>query len=311
MARMIDTLKSAETNPRFGFPEKAMNPGKKPVIKLVAETEEEESMEEVFPFIEWDGRTRTIDGSPDVLAFPVPSAPEKPKLAKMEEITEPALVSPDTESPSAKQVSGGTPAENLLVYHQPKHPSNQQYFRLIEHLFAGSGPPRVLLFSALNFEVPIAHSVVNLALAACKNSPGSVILVDLNPGPLSVGAHLNLADSPGLQAVLAGNLALDQAVQATKVANLSALLFGDAEEAVEITEELRCLIGELQEHFDAVFVNGPAWNCREKVLELALACDATFPVVSQSDGQAAGLQEMIQIIAGHGGQVRGLIQVRS
>ncbi len=119
-------------------------------------------------------------------------------------------------------------APEIVAHHQPDDPVSGQYRELLAAVTppaAGQGAPALLLAPAL----PGADAVVvllNLAVTAARQGNRRVVVVDADPRQPAVAERLGLPARPGLSDVLAGAVALEQALQPTGQANLTVLTAG-------------------------------------------------------------------------------------
>jgi Mrp family chromosome partitioning ATPase len=139
-----------------------------------------------------------------------------------------------------------------------------------------------------------------------------VAAVDLNLYRPAVAARLGLLSSPGLPEVLAGTVALEQALQATAVPGLYALTAvpGNGPSALLTADALRWVVRWLREHFDVVFVDAAPWEGSPEMTALVQACDAVYPVLHGTEANSPPVQQMLHAITRRGGRLRGLIHTQ-
>src|SRR5262249_50878309 len=148
--------------------------------------------ETVTPYIEIDGATRTLAGSPDVLAAPVSLAgrrQDEQKSSSLQSSASAKLVyRPWTISPAA--AGGGRVAPELIVFHDPHHSTSQHYVQLLDQLLQTERPPQALMFTARTATIGRGVSVLNLAVAASQQKQRKVIVLGVEGKGASVTGHL-------------------------------------------------------------------------------------------------------------------------
>jgi Mrp family chromosome partitioning ATPase len=260
---------------------------------------------EDMPFIEVGGKGRPVTASPDVLPPAAPVQAESPSAAG------PVVVAFEpwpAQRPAVRAV-----APELLAFHDPDHAVSRQYRTLLDHLLGSDagGAPRALLLTAAAPGVGTTTTLLNLAIT-CARGRRCVAAVDLNLYRPAVAARLGLLASPGLPEVLAGTVALEQALQATAVPGLYALTAvpGGGPSAMLTADALRWVVRWLREHFDVVFLDGPPWEGGPEMTALVQACDAVYPVLRDGEASSPPVQQMLHAITRRGGKLRGLIHTQ-
>jgi Mrp family chromosome partitioning ATPase len=316
MAKIIDSLRQAEGRRAAPAGETSV-----PAVEATPAAPSADEPQETMPFIEVGGKDRQMSASPDVLACPGPRlAPVPPPATSPAPLTVPQPAVPLAVTfqpwPSASSAAvGGTPAPELIAYHQPDHPVSRQYARLLDSLLASDAGAtgRVFLFTAAAPGVGATTAVLNLAITACGQGGRRVAVVDLNLRRPALAARLGVPPAPGVAEVLAGTAALEQAIQPTRVSDLFALAAGKVVTGTgraSTAEAARWLVRWLGDRFDAVFVDGPAWGDGADVAALAPAADAVYAVLTEGHGQGDSFDELLRGLTRCGGRLRGLIQIR-
>src|SRR5262249_39188829 len=120
------------------------------------------------------------------------------------------------------------------------------------------------------------------------------------------------ASGPGLQEVLAGTAALEQAVQPTAQPGLAALSAGAVAPSprAEAAEATRWILAWLRARYDLIFVDGPPAGETGEVASLLSGVDAVYLVVDHGDAGRPEVRAAQRQIARLGGHVSGLILTR-
>jgi Mrp family chromosome partitioning ATPase len=299
MGRMLDTLRQSTARPQ---PSPAGTP------PVAAEGEASLDGDEVMPFIEVGGPKKTIEGSPDVLAAPVPQLPRAaaPAMAKPASVPQLELASAAAPEPGAWAVQfrpltrerpvPASPmrrvASELVAYHQPDHSASQQFRNLLAGLLAHcpTGWGQVLLFTSPAPWGGTTTVLLNLAITAARQEGRRVAVVDANFRRPALAERLGLGAAPGLREVLAGGVPLPQALQETAQNNLWALTAGQSVSGPEGRLPLDWLLPtlrQLRQQFSLVFVDAASWNEGSEVSALAATCDAVYMVMHQPAGTPA------------------------
>jgi Mrp family chromosome partitioning ATPase len=298
MARMIEALRQAEQQRQLPTPAAA---------PAAAEAVRDEPADDVMPYIEVGGKDKSVQASPDVLACPAgprPTVAAPPRLAPV-----PASAAPLTVAfqpwaglrPSARALSA-----EILAFHQPEHPISRQYQALLNQLL---GSEKVLLFTAASPGVGATTILLNLAVC-CARGRRQVAVLDLNLARPAVAECLGLLPTPGLPEVLTGAVAVEHAFQPTAQEGLVALTAGPGLAGLLTAEAVRWLVHCVRDRFDVVFIDGPMWEDTATLAALVPACDAVYPVLPETDGDAPAVHKMLQAITRRGGRLRGLLHAQ-
>lgn len=311
MARIMDALKGMEP-PTVSREEMASESNQASAPIKIHNGEEE------FPFIEVGAAEGAIEASPDVLQQPVKKQPEsEPHLVLMENEEPVGTVSPggvDYRALRSPFPGGGAVdglAAELLVYHNPQHPISKQYLQLGLQMLEGDHAPQTMLFTSFNSGAGVTTALLNLAIGIATNHRLKVAVVDLNWKCPALAAYLDLTVSPGIQEVLAGKVALEQAIQATSIPRLFGLTaFPGTTETLALwtSDALRWMVNRLRDRFDVIFLDGPVWETTAELSSLAATVDVVYPVLEEKDAESEQFQRVIRAISRKGGRVRGLIR---
>ena len=200
---------------------------------------------------------------------------------------------------------------DLITYHRPDHPISKQYAALLEQMLLGltPGPAPVLLLTGSAPRVGTTTVLLNLAVCAA-GANRRIVAVDANYHQPDLASLLGLEDQPGWMNVLAGNLALEQAVQQTSLRNLQVLPgdpTGETQGIALAPDAVRWVLRWLRERFDIVLVDGPDLKHGSDLAVLAPACDGLYLVVPQSEASLAQDRTLVQNLPRLGGRLRGLV----
>jgi Mrp family chromosome partitioning ATPase len=281
---------------------------------LPAPTEDAEPLlaaSEEIPFIEV-GPRKSMEASPSVLAYRHDVAvPSLLLRAGTKSDEEPRCVQFRAVPYQAKRSSL---APELVAYHAPNQPAAQQYSDVLDSVLkasAASARPSALLFTSVSLGSGATTALLNAAITAASQLRQRVIVVDANFRRPAVAERLGLSSTPGLREVMAGAVALDEAIQATEQANLFALATGvrTASGVRFVAETLRSLLRQLCQRYPLVFVDGPQWDCKPDVTALGAACDAVFLVVPESEAETPQIDALVQLIPTQGARLAGCILV--
>lgn len=275
--------------------------------------------EEEIPFIEV-GPRKSMEASASVLACaPPPSGGPTLTLSPEAEAAVSSPPEPARADPVEVKHTNTAPARmapELITYHRPEHAVSQQYQRLLEPLLASAaqGQSPALLFSAARPKCGTTTVLLNVAIAAARQSRRRVVVVDGNLRHPALAERLGLADGPGLREVLYGVLVLDRAVRETDQANLFALTAGTtAGPSVTgngirvVAQTMRSLLRQLRRRFDLVLVDGPRWDSQPDVVALGTACDAIYLVVAEGEAESSQVDDLYLAIPEQGGRLAGCI----
>jgi Mrp family chromosome partitioning ATPase len=256
---------------------------------------------EEMPFIEI-GPKRQVEGSPDVLAMPLPH-PGKPAGA--------VLLGPHSvQFRNLSQPAGPELAAELVAYHAPHQPAARQYAELLGSLLHSarkkSGKSQALLFTAVRAESGATTVLLNVAITAAQQG-NKVVVVDGNLRRPGVARKLGLPDAPGLAELLAGECPADEPLRETAVEGLVALTAGAPAPVLVDVGALHALVEQLREAFDLVLVDGPRWDGRSGCLALAQACDAVFLVAVAAEADSPPASELMRQMPGEGIALAGCV----
>jgi Mrp family chromosome partitioning ATPase len=264
--------------------------------------------EAAIPFIEV-GPSRSVEGSPDVLAYR-PSA----RSSAVQQAAAPSADGPRTLSFRAIRGPVAAPAgiaADVVAFHDPQHAVSARYRELLAAVLGatpGAEAP-ALLFTGSAPGPGTSTVVLNLAVTAARQGR-RVVVVDVNPRRPAVAARLALCDRPGVGEVLAGTASVDEAVQESQQTGLAALTAGSPSTAVpRATESYRSLLRQLRQRFDLILLDGPCCDARQFVVAPDAVCDATFLVVPQGeavDGSPAP-DELLKHLPARGLHLAGCI----
>jgi hypothetical protein len=270
---------------------------------------------EAYSFIEVGGGIQGLDASADVLACPAPagrvvSADKAPNVlvsqpeSRLPTLTEaePLLVELDS-----WPAGPGVPAPEVVAYHHPDHPASQQYRTLLTQVKGAdaTGRNQIILFTGMTVGAGTTTVLLNLAVSAARSEQERIAILDLHTSRPAVATRLGIPEGPGLQDVIAGRIALEKAIQPSRLKNLFVLApQPDSElETVATKETVHWLLGWLRRQYDLILVDSAAWE-GNPFLSVA---DAVFLVAGSQEASPARTPHVAREIARQGGSLRGLI----
>lgn len=312
MGRMLESLKHNE-NRRIHLREKHFFEDS---LERDAHKGEEPATPDEVPFVEV-GPNKSFEASAHIMAIHPPQLkvqpPHAPKeMEKAVLLPKPALpaIKPMNIAyepwPTATQGIGGI-APEIITHHQPDHAISRHYGDLVEQILSGHrNETPVLLFSAGRGQIGASTAVLNLAVAAGRKQGLKVVVIDAQNQKPGVGRKLGLEPKGGLPEVLAGKLALEQAVVATSIKNLHVLPTPMENEARVRPEAIHWMMGWLRENFDLVLIDGPTLETPSEVALWNAGSDGLYLVLAQGDNSQSQ-RSQVQAMPGSGGRLCGVI----
>jgi Mrp family chromosome partitioning ATPase len=266
----------------------------------------EASADEEMPFVEVGGRRKNGESkTPPVESMPRLESPSvwQPSL----QVWEPrgvALHSSPEPTPTHARV-----ASELIALHHPEHAVSQQYAALFNQLEreTADGAAPLLLITALAAGAGTTTVTLNLAVAGCKNYGKRVCVVDCNDQRPAVAARMGLKAAIGLQDVLWGKVALEQAVHKTLVDGLYILPRGTGEAALGSVEAARWAVEWLRQRFDYVLVDAAPLDGDETLKGILEVTSAVYVVVDTTETSKPEVRNLTRNVARLGSRLGGLI----
>ncbi len=334
MGRMFEILKQTESDgpaapPTIPFNEPALaprvvSPAQRDPIPDPGPDDDDDNDDggddDEVPYIEV-GPRRSMQASASVLA----TAPPPTNLPKVDlGVTPPAPVAEAVVPPSVvfrpvptevlRRRRNSQFATELIAFHEPDHAVSGQYLDLFTTLAAAlpAGRSQALLFTSALAAAPATDVLLNVAITAARLGRRRIVVLDANLKKAGVAQRFGLSDVTGLRQVLAGAVALDEALQKTEQDNLFALTAG-----VEnlggtlrfVAETMRSVVRQLRQRYDLVFVDGPPWDGKTEALQAATACDAAYLVLPEHEADSPRVDELFQVIPDKGVRLAGCIFV--
>lgn len=309
MGRMLETLKLGEGR---RTPLAISRPaGATPVQDCVVDWE----IGEEVPFIEVGGPNKKVELSPGLMPHPPQVVPQPPHLSP----ETPAPVSAKTGTvylTEAKPMAAAFEpwpapaplplniAPNLIAFHQPEHSASKEYAALLDTLCSSlpAGAANVLLFVGLRPHVGASTVLLNLAVTAALHKKTRALVVD---GRAGLAERLGHTACVGLAEVLAGTLALEQAIVKTGMPALHLLPAGGLRGPLR-GEAIAWLVTWLRERYDLLFVHGPTVDEPDPLRVHVPHANGIYLVLPQGEPSSA-TKGIAQSINGMGGRLSGLI----
>jgi Mrp family chromosome partitioning ATPase len=285
---------------------------------------------EEIPFIEVGGRQTPMEASPSVLASapprvakrPVADASPAPSPAPhvMADVAHaPAIPAPKTllfrpfpDAPAVLPPADARFAKRLVAFHEPDHPTSEQYRQLSAALEAqlGRGKARILMFAPGTAAVDSTTVLLNLAIARVRLNATPVAIVDANLRRPALARSLGLPGAPGLRELLGGQISLRRSLQETGQSNLIALVAGvgvETDLTMLARPAMRSVLNHLRSRFDWILIDAPCWSGRPELAALAAACDAVYLVLPAGDADDRDREDLMRVMVEQGAPVRGCI----
>jgi len=288
---MLEALKRTEE----------IKPLSEPVLELpLHEPTKDDAAEETMPFIEVGGPRKQADATPR-LEMPSPRAATL-RVRSPESVAFKPCLPPAAPRPRV--------AAELVAFHQPNHAVTQQYAALFDQLAiepVDEAAP-AFLFTSLAPGAGTTTSLLNLAIAGCQKHAKRIVVVDANWVRPAAAARLGVSAASGLCDVLQGKIALQQAIQPTPVKNLHVLPAGAINEPGEtIQDAMRWILAWLQQRFDVVLIDAPAWDSGGNLKALLPRATAVYLVVDATETEQAAVRALTREAARQGSRLGGLI----
>ena len=291
MGRMLDSLRQKDA----------------PAVDLATE-------DEVTPYIEVGGPGKQVELSPClIIAHPAqpkvqpPHGPveRKPLVVNLTEAAPMAVAfEPWPGPPALHRV-----APEVIAFHRPDHPVSREYAALLGKMLdrQPTADGLIVLLTGLRPHVGATTVLLNLAVVAAAGGRRTAV-VDAHPTRPDLAARLGHTGQAGLQDVIAGRLALEQAVVPTAVPNLRLLpaRLRDGATGPLSDGAAGWLLAWLRERFDVVLLDGPALDDPAALATLAPRCDDLYLVLPEGETAAVN-RGPAQTLARMGGRLRGLI----
>jgi tyrosine-protein kinase Etk/Wzc len=256
---------------------------------------------ETVSFIEI-GPQRQIDASPDVLACPGPKHPMTAGLAFLQTPTN----APQRGDPTLR-VAGSRFAPELVTYHAPGQVVSTRYTALLRTLLDNAGrEAKILLFCGVRASTGATTVLLNLAITAAQQGR-QVIVVDANLRRAGIAEKLGMKPAPGLTEVLAGKVALNDAIRGTIQQGLRTLTAGAPAALWADPQQIHGLFADLANQADLVLVDGPCWDGRGGVVSLASAGDAVFLVAPAAEADHPATSELLRRLPAQGVALAGCV----
>jgi Mrp family chromosome partitioning ATPase len=201
---------------------------------------------------------------------------------------------------------------DLITFHRPEHPVSEQYRALLSGLRATlKGPaPHLVLFTAARPAIGATTALLNLAVTAARAGDVRVAVMDANMAKPGVARGLGLTEAPGLRELVAGSVALEEALRETDQERLWAVTAGEAPGALDAApsaEELGSLLPAMRDRFDLVVVDGPVWRDTQEIGTVAATCDAVYLVLPQAESTQNGVKDLLRTIRRRTRRLSGMI----
>jgi Mrp family chromosome partitioning ATPase len=199
--------------------------------------------------------------------------------------------------PLPKAIAGpsGLIAPELVTLHAPEHPISLHYRKLWREVSAAGShaTPRVLLFASPMVSAGVTTVVLNLAVAAARDSKGGICVLDANDVRPAAALRLGLSPAPGLREWLKSPYPLAAALQPTALPNLHVIAAGSGDGGDPAThpQQRAELIARLRQRTDCILIDAGLWE-EENLGEWGREADAVYLVARR---QAADAPEVNRV----------------
>jgi Mrp family chromosome partitioning ATPase len=204
---------------------------------------------------------------------------------------------------------GSRMADELISFHQPQHPVSQQY-RQLQQAMAQQLPKQdraVLVLTAVGAGHELKTTALNIAVSRALDQRGRVLLIDGDPTSTSLAVSLGCADQPGLSELLHQQVPIGLGIQATELANLHVMPWGQATQP--LTEaawaRLPMIMTRLMQRFEWVLINTP--RHRAELSRWLSFTDGVYLVVRQEEWDSPHVDDAHDAIRQQGGHLRGCL----
>jgi Mrp family chromosome partitioning ATPase len=303
MGRMLQTLKHGDGRRVLPASDAALPDA------AVQDTVVDWEIAEEVPFVEVGGPNKKIELSPSLLSHPAQRSPQPPhhpvEIAakpKTVHLTPAQPMGVAFQSLSAPTTAAGQVSADVVAYHQPEHATSKEYAHLLDAMLAMTKANGVLMLVGVKPNVGASTVLLNLAAIAAQAKKLRVALVETNIKQ-AMAQRLGVSSSRGLDDVLAGSLAMEQALAKTPIAALDVLPAGN-KCGVLTSEAVAWVCAWLRERFDLVLIDGPTLDDAAALTVLLPHTHGVYLVLPQGDSSGKGLAHSINRL---GGQVCGLI----
>jgi succinoglycan biosynthesis transport protein ExoP len=205
----------------------------------------------------------------------------------------------------------GSKAPIVVLNGYPKEAPAEAYRSLRTNLlFSGTDPPRkTIVISSAGPREGKSITTVNLGMALAQAGQ-NVLLVDADLRRPMLHRVFELDRQKGLSTVLAGGLALDEAITNTKTPKLSVLTSGslpaDPSQALG-SKQMKDVINYAREHYDMVlFDSAPVLGMADTMV-LAAETDGTVLVIKPGDATRKALKTATETLNRAGAQICGVV----
>lgn len=165
--------------------------------------------------------------------------------------------------------------------------------QMLTRLVASGQWPRTVALTSAQREEGVSYTALALSAVLSQDTSASVCLVDANWYWPSVP----VVDSPGLAAVLYGELGLDEVLVPVYDSRLSLLPAGQMVQAHRVIAargpELKAALAQLRERFEYIILDVPAILATSDAIALAGLADGCCLVVHQGVTPAALVQDAL------------------
>jgi tyrosine-protein kinase Etk/Wzc len=198
-------------------------------------------------------------------------------------------------------------------YAVPQRRGSSEYDTLLGRLLRqhrNDGPGRFVGLTSSHRKAGVSTIAANLAIRAADHHVGPVLVVDANTERPYLHRTFRANRGPGLREVLAGTTSFDNAIQGTRVAELSLMALGKKSNALvtpALAGAFEALSQELRERFSMVVVDFPTGDSISQWTPLLRECDSLLMVVASRVASSTAAKLMQEQLAVDGVTLTGAV----
>lgn len=303
MGRMLQTMKQGDGRRALPASDAALPDA------AVQDTVVDWEIAEEVPFVEVGGPNKKVELSPGLMAHPAQVNP-RPPHQPVEIVVKPKAVQLTPAQPMAVAYEAltvasavhGNVSTDIIAYHQPGHPTSKEYAHLLDTMLHSIKANGVLLLIGVKPNVGASTVLLNLATIAAQSKKLRVALVETN-AKQTMAQRLGLTTGRGLDEVLTGALAMEQAIAKSAVASIHVLPAGN-KGLVLTSEAIAWMCAWLRERYDLILIDGPTLEDTAALPVLLPHAHGVYLVLPQGDASGKVLAQSVSRLGGH---VCGLI----
>jgi succinoglycan biosynthesis transport protein ExoP len=189
-------------------------------------------------------------------------------------------------------------SKELIVSHHPLSMLAESYRSIRTALLFSQAekPPKVILLTSPSPAEGKTVTTLNLAIALAQDGH-NVLVIDADLRRGTCHTRLGITNHRGLSNVLTGNLALEEAVQATSISGLSLLSRGiRPPNPTDLlgSQKMRQMLSKLRESFNFILLDSPPAIAVSDAAILSVQCDGVFLVFHGKKTNTASARQAME-----------------